>query len=244
MPLVKKSNGLTKSFFDNEKDPRREYTFYYMPLENEISSQLTFTDEEDVRKAAWYPYIKEGDVILDIGASYLSYTLPALAMGASMIHAFSPEHEFYHVKKSLALNKGFADRCKLYNFGFYSKKGYFKTDTMQFLEQVSKETIQNTKNASIAGWYIPVTTIDEFMQETPMDKIDFLKLDTEGAEYSILLGGIETLKKYHPKILIEYHLFKDSQLRIKSEGFLNELGYKAQIILDIARADLPHVLYY
>jgi|SRR5687768_1027769 len=242
--LKKKSDGLTKSFFDNEKDPKREYTFYYMPLENDTASTITFTDEEQVRKTAWYPLVKKDDVILDIGASFLSYTLPALAIGAKMVYSFSPEHEFSHVKKSLALNHGFSKRCKLYDFGFYSKNGYFKTDTMQFLEQVSKETIQDIKRASVAGWYIPVITVDEFVSEhSEIDKIDFIKIDTEGAEFAILMGAINTLKKFKPKILIEYHLFKDSQLRVKSEGFLNELGYKSTEV-DTNRADLPHVLYY
>lgn len=235
---------MIKNFNSNGK----EYTFYYMPHPTEPAGVLTFTDEEEERVSAWYPYIKAGDFIMDIGASFLSYTLPALAIGAT-VYSFSPEHEFTHIPKSIGLNYGFKKRSKLFNFGFYSKKGHFKTDTMDFIEEgkASPTIINQIKQSQVAGWYIPVTTVDEFVKEhDEITKIDFIKLDTEGAELEILYGAEKTLKKYKPKILIEYHLFKKDcgGLRTYGDEFLiDKLGYKHQAVMEIKRSDLPHILY-
>jgi hypothetical protein len=52
-------------------------------------------------------------------------------------------------------------------------------------------------------------TIDNFVQKNKIAKIDFIKLDIEGAEYECLLGASNTIKKFKPKLAIcLYH--KDS----------------------------------
>lgn len=54
------------------------------------------------------------------------------------------------------------------------------------------------------GVKIPVSTIDEFVLEHKVEKVDFIKIDVEGFEHHILLGGINTLKKHLPKLYIEF----------------------------------------
>lgn len=46
---------------------------------------------------------------------------------------------------------------------------------------------------------IPVRRLDEF----GFDDVDFVKLDAEGYELFVLQGGIETLKRNHPVVLVE-----------------------------------------
>ncbi len=43
-------------------------------------------------------------------------------------------------------------------------------------------------------------------------KIDFIKVDVEGAEYEFMQGAIQTIRRYKPKMLIENHLFKNGSL--------------------------------
>ena len=38
-------------------------------------------------------------------------------------------------------------------------------------------------------------TLDSFVESYRIDKIDIMKIDVEGVEKEVLLGGIETLKK-------------------------------------------------
>lgn len=53
-------------------------------------------------------------------------------------------------------------------------------------------------------------TIDDFVKENKIEKIDFIKMDIEGAEPIALEGAIETIKKFRPKLAIAiYHSMSD-----------------------------------
>lgn len=60
--------------------------------------------------------------------------------------------------------------------------------------------------------YIKVNaiTIDNFIENHKLEKFDFLKLDVEGAELNVLIGAIESIKKFRPKLAISiYHSLED-----------------------------------
>ncbi len=68
--------------------------------------------------------------------------------------------------------------------------------------------------------------IDDFIQQHNIEKLDFIKLDIEGAELEALKGAKNTLLKHRPKLAIAlYHDVKDF---FRIPQFLNELhlGYK------------------
>ena len=46
---------------------------------------------------------------------------------------------------------------------------------------------------------VPVTTIDDFCAYNKMERIDFVKMNIEGAEEAALLGALKTIKKSFPK---------------------------------------------
>ena len=213
--------------FVNIKDGKH-YSFYFLPdtQDPNPASRETFNDEENVRSAYWYPFIEKGDVIFDIGAAFGSYCLPALAMRA-IVYAFSPEHEFPKIKDTIAENNGFKQRCHVYNFGFYSETGFFKTDTAKFFKkgEMDEDAMSNSNRANWTGWYIPVKRLDDFVAKENLEKIDFIKIDTEGAELEVLKGAIQTLEIYKPKILVEFHIFKDHMIQSKIHEFLLKLGY-------------------
>ena len=76
---------------------------------------------------------------------------------------------------------------------------------------------------------------DEFGQ---IDDIDFIKMDIEGSELSVLEGGRRTLERQKPPILIEAEKHcGESSVRIFE--FLEEIGYAAYYFRDgkLARTD-------
>lgn len=211
-----------KSFYKGTQ--RYEFSFEKDAGDPNIASELTFTDEEQVRVKYYYPYIKKGDVVFDIGASFGSYTLPALAIGA-YVYAFSPEHEFPLIKKNVELNDGFKERTHLFDFGLYSKHGYFKTDTTDF----TREDRRKENEGNWTGWWIEVTTLDSWIESQQMVHPSYIKIDTEGSELEVLRGGIDTIREEKPKLLLELHLFKDRGMEWKIGNFLGPLGYKWKV---------------
>ena len=53
---------------------------------------------------------------------------------------------------------------------------------------------------------IPVTTITKLCADLQLSRLDFIKMDIEGAEIQALEGALPALKRFHPKLAITtYH---------------------------------------
>ena len=190
-----------------------------------ISSELTFGDEEGTREIWFYPEIRKGDVFVDIGAAYGSYSIPALVLGAHVI-AFTPkedEDQYQTIIDNLKLNCSSEQNFCVYGHGLYDKTGYLRTLSQMFYETRAEAELDfhpNTPNDVV----INVIPLDEFN----IEKIDIMKLDVEGAELHILKGARKTIEKCLPRlILVENHTFKDKDIGDKVIEFIDslQLGY-------------------
>jgi hypothetical protein len=57
---------------------------------------------------------------------------------------------------------------------------------------------------------IAITTLDKFVEEKKLTRVDFIKADIEGAERDMLRGAANVLKTHAPKLAIcTYHLADD-----------------------------------
>jgi FkbM family methyltransferase len=53
---------------------------------------------------------------------------------------------------------------------------------------------------------VPVTTIDLLVRELGLPRVDFIKIDIEGAEREALQGGMQTLRRHRPRLRLDsYH---------------------------------------
>lgn len=80
---------------------------------------------------------------------------------------------------------------------------------------------------------IRIRRMDDVVREQGLDRLDLIKMDIEGSEHAALSGGLETLKRFHPAILIELN---DAALRARGSsaagvrGLLEGLGYRGWLI--------------
>jgi hypothetical protein len=74
------------------------------------------------------------------------------------------------------------------------------------------------------------TTIDSFVNEKKLSKVDFIKMDIEGAEMSALEGGIETIRKFRPKLAIAIYHSLDDFFNIPN--WILALGLDYEIFID------------
>jgi hypothetical protein len=64
-----------------------------------------------------------------------------------------------------------------------------------------------TKGSALS---VQTTTIDEMAKTFQWPRVDFIKMDIEGAEMDALAGAATTLKRWKPRLAISaYHLFDD-----------------------------------
>jgi len=55
-------------------------------------------------------------------------------------------------------------------------------------------------------------TLDSFVKEYDVERVDFIKIDTEDSEREILKGAKETIRKFKPRMAIAaYHLLPDDK---------------------------------
>ncbi len=79
--------------------------------------------------------------------------------------------------------------------------------------------------------WVLITTLQEFMDSNHIQKIDFLKLDCEGAEGAILFSTPDEYLRRIRKITMEFHdhlsqfIHDDIQKRLEEVGFTTKLKW-------------------
>ncbi len=143
-----------------------------------------------------------GDVVLDCGAHVGVFTHNALKRGAARVIAFEPEP----VNRE-CLRRNFAKEIAAGRVVVIDK-GVWSSDTHLALHV----GIQNSGSASVVGNEggqsvgIELTTIDRVVSELGLPRVDFIKMDIEGAEREALKGAMQTLKRFRPRLMLDsYH---------------------------------------
>jgi FkbM family methyltransferase len=83
------------------------------------------------------------------------------------------------------------------------EKGLWDKDTLVFATQEGYDSKCSEKEGDIK---INAITLDSFVQQENIRRVDFIKMDIEGAELNALRGGTDTIKKFKPRLAISiYH---------------------------------------
>jgi FkbM family methyltransferase len=170
--------------------------------------------------------IKEGDIVLDAGASVGLFSILASSEvgSAGMVFAFEPVGEsVVLLSKNLSANK-------INNVRIIEKAlGRADGDATFFVSDKLSENSAIFSEPGGESRELPIISLDSFVKKEKIAKIDFLKADIEGMERDLLAGAKETIKKFKPKIAIcSYHLQDDKQvlsLLIKEVGSGYKLNY-------------------
>ncbi len=84
--------------------------------------------------------------------------------------------------------------------------------------------------SAVAQELVGLTTIDAVTAALDLDRLDFIKADVEGWELALLRGGEQTLRRFHPILVIELlsqHLGRADNRVGDAFAFLADLGYAA-----------------
>ena len=133
-------------------------------------------------------------------------------------HAFEPNPEFFQQLKEKVgdrpntwLNKyGLSD---IPGAGIYndSRQGFVGGEEPDITE----------------GRSLPLRTLDWYVKENNIQQIDFLKIDTEGYDFKVLLGGLKTIPKCryiqyeHWNDLKRFHLLLGHDFKMEYIGYRN-----------------------
>ena len=162
------------------------------------------------------PYFEKRNVAIDIGASY-GFTTRPLADIFNTVYSFEAITE---VRECLKKNISFLDNVKVLDYGisnFNGKQRFNFSGPRTGLTSSVKVSNQKTNKHIVEK----VQKLDSLID---IDNIDFIKIDVEGAELSILEGAKNVIIKNKPVLLIE--LWENTENALKIMTFLKDLNYE------------------
>jgi methyltransferase, FkbM family len=75
---------------------------------------------------------------------------------------------------------------------------------------------------------VPVITIDKFVKEKNIEKLDLVKIDTEGTEPQVLKGMADVIERDRPILICE--VLKGFETEKHLEDLLGPLGYRYYLL--------------
>lgn len=172
------------------------------------------------------PYLPEhGQLALDIGANVGNWTI-ALSRLCEEVHAFEPNPQCLHMLRGKLAARENVRICEfalgddvgdlvLHLYPHHAHASAFTGDDLDTLAR--GDLLERVK--------VPLVSLDALgYQWRP---VDYIKIDTEGAERDVLIGAAHTLNLCRPRLLIEVHTEEN---RDWIESWLGNFDYQPELL--------------
>ena len=166
----------------------------------------------------------DGRLALDVGANEGAFTT-LLADRFQEVHAFDPNPQ---ITPTLRQAVGGRRNVRLLELAVYKEPGVLTLNLFQGSEQAS---CYQTHGPSDQRLLVPATSLDLLGYPEGGLPVDFIKIDTEGAEADVLRGAEWTILTHLPDLLVEIHSLDNLAF---CQGILKSHGY------DVSHIPHPH----
>jgi FkbM family methyltransferase len=187
---------------------KTRYGTHWVPTDN--ASALGGVLAEDRRDPYSYQScrVRDGDVVLDCGANVGVFTRRALNHGARIVVAIEPGPDNVE-----CLRRNFASEIKAGRVLVYPKGVWDGDSWLELWGQGGGSagySVVLKDGPNSRSTRVPLTTIDKLVAELKLDRVDFIKMDVEGAESQALAGAAGTMRRFRPRMAISVeHLGTD-----------------------------------
>ena len=162
---------------------------------------------------------------LDIGANIGNWSVE-LASRCREVHAFEPNPQCHQMLLGRLAGRGnvrvfeaaVGDDVGSLSLHLYGSHAHASAFTDSDLDTASRGEAADT----VA---VPLVSLDAFGYWTR--PVDYMKVDVEGAEVTVLQGAVRTLAAWRPQLLIEVH---NTRNRDWLQARLPDLGYQPQLL--------------
>lgn len=148
------------------------------------------------------PVVEKGATVIDagIGSSLQELRLYSdLVKTKGRIYAFEASPvEYENVKRDAGVRQC-RENIELINLGLWNENTTMKMSATQSSSSVVYVKAGETVDCELVA-------LDNFVKERALEKVDYIKMDIEGAELNALKGAKETIQKHQPDMAIcVYH---------------------------------------
>ena len=219
---------------------------YELDLTEEIERALYFGLYETEVTALLRRYIGPSMVVFEVGANIGAHTFSiARMLKNGKLFSFEPTtYAFGKLRRNVSLNTFNNIVIEKIALSDVAEDRVISSasssDTMPF--KASWNVGGGTKNRSVET--IHFETLDHYVLKNQLDRVDFIKIDTDGYEMKVLRGGIATIKKFRPMMLIEAgHLFnRGGDSLDQFIALIGDLGYDIHSKYDYRHVGLDEFL--
>ena len=152
---------------------------------------------------------KEGDTVIDIGAHIGRYTITSskqVGNTGKVVAIEADPDNFQLLKRNIALNN--LTNVLPLNYAVFSTR-----TRMKLYEQSASakyNSLMLTRAAKTRNYVeVNADTLDSILKQNEVNRVDWIKIDVEGAEFEVLKGSTKTLSSENVSLLIEIHNIED-----------------------------------
>lgn len=167
--------------------------------------------------------VKPGDMVIDGGANvgFLSLLFSKKVGEQGHVYCFEPDK--YNIEK---LNNNFTLNKHFKNYSIHSELMWNEVSEIDFQESGTV--------ASSALWFSgtdaivkkKTTTLDAWNKINEIHRLNFIKMDIEGAEIQAIEGCKAIIEKYKPNFAIaSYHIVDGKPTHLELERFFKHINY-------------------
>jgi FkbM family methyltransferase len=161
-----------------------------------------------------------GGVVIDVGANVGDYSKLVLDINKSVtVYAFEPHPKtFAKLSDAIRTNNFHPINAAVSNVdGFLSLYDYEAKEGSSHAS-LYKEVIKNIHHSKAVEYKVRACCLDEFVKSKNIQKIDLLKIDTEGNELNVLRGMSEFIRSEK----IEVIHFEFNEMNVYSRTFFKD----------------------
>jgi FkbM family methyltransferase len=187
--------------------------------------------------------VQKGAIVLDCGAHVGVFTHNALRRGAGKVIAIEPDPTNIE-----CLRRNFTAEIQTGRVVIVPKGVWSSSGSMKLYEGIPNSGM-NSMVLNTEGKYteVPVITIDNLSVDLDLPRIDYIKMDIEGAEREALKGARSVLARYKPQLALDsYHRPDDPAVLppiILSANSKYHV-YCGPCEMKDEKTLVPHVMYY
>jgi len=150
----------------------------------------------------WLDSLGPGQIGLDVGAhrGYWTLLYQKRVLPGGLIFAWEPDPENYQILLlNLAKNK--------LSHVIPLRLAAWRESTLLTLSKASEEEISSFLSKVQVGenGHTLAVSVDSLVESLSLPRLDWIKMDIEGAEVEALRGSLKTLLRYKPILWVEFH---------------------------------------
>jgi FkbM family methyltransferase len=187
---------------------------------------------------------KEGDTVIDIGAHIGRYTITSskqVGKNGKVVAIEADPENFQLLKRNIALNK--LTNVMPLNYAVFSErtkiKLYEQSASAKY-NSIMLNRAAKTKN------YVEVNadTLDNILKLNGVNRVNWIKIDVEGAEFEVLKGSTKTLSGENMSLLIEIHNIEDPSHYDNIVNFLRHDNYEITFEQRYEDSGESHIIFH